>query len=279
MLLALVWSAGQPKIEHLPEKIDFKQERWMDFVPSKTEHLIFLNYTAVLEQSEDLLPSKPLINIVGANVSILPREMQYISTLTLPNAGRDSTIIQLMKPLSQAMDDLSAAVSPSTPQERYSGVSIYKVINRIDARTPQLIGGYMVFISEHAIFAIGGSDALAWLKTVIDTDDARGDRLFDGRDIRYARHLSGNARMGFSMTLFQSVVPEAKITLRSLDLVGGQLMIKAVLSFPSTDVAVAQAEAVRRAYPSWFSYRILDNFMVVSRSSGMEGLAQELGVL
>jgi len=278
MVLALA-PFDQTATERVPGDAEFKKRPWMDLVPAEVEHLAFLNYTAVKQVSSDYLPKGIVLFLVGQDVSVGPEDVVYLGTLTLPNAGKDSTIGEVIKPTPEAFTKISDKLRLLEPVGVYANERIYRVIDKVELARPQLVPGYLALISGHVVFTAGDEAALRWLKLILDTANSGRDSLFSNVNLRAATTLAGDADTGFSLIRFPGVISQAETTVYGLSTSSNNILLKVVHSFKDNVVARSRIDDVKRAYPGWDSYRVADNFVVASRVQAVDALPGLLNMI
>jgi hypothetical protein len=229
--------------------------------------------------SRDYLPKGIVLSLVAEEISVGPEDVVYLGTLTLPNEGRDSTISEIIKPTEEAYTIISDKLGQTRAKEEYRGTKIYRVIDRVELATTQLVPGYLALTSGHVVFTAGDDEALRWLRSLLDTANNRRSLLFSDETFRTVAYLAGNPTTGFSLIQFPGVVSNAETTTYGLAASSHNVVMTAVHSFRDDTVARSQVNDVKRAYPGWDSYRVIENFVVASKVQGVEALPGLLNMI
>jgi len=280
-MIGASYFSSLPKVEHLPDKIQFSTQAWMAYVPPETYYVGYVNYEDAIDASGNstLFGTAPLLKLAQLPFDLYAHDIVYEVDIELPTPEYNGTVTLLMVSIDQ-LNALTARLSNSTriPSQNYHGFEVYSVlIGKPGYQESKL--GHLAIFNGYVLFS---DDRLAGrrnVERVIEQAPRNTPNLFDDDAVRrsiYASGVGDQPYIGLYVGMFASQLSNTKMIVKSVIRQGNGISVTRAILFSNTDAALGQFGEAHRIYHDASSYRVLDSWLVITFQYGMSKLRGEL---
>ncbi len=266
-----------PSVEQLPTSARFLRQGWMSYVPANADFISVVNLARVLDAYPYLsgVLNGTVLDLVRQRILISARNISLLATASVPSSPDQSATINIILPTQQTYSILQSIINKTSPAPTVrNNHLIYQVVNRLTTGTQQLKVGYLTLDNGSIIYS---EDGIKWVENSLDLADTGSPDLFDDVGLRTSFVVSNSpGALGLFVAKFATNVMASKSTVKTISGSGGMLTVRTVLMFDNVDVALANYDAVKRAYPGAESYRVLQSFVLLVKSAPASSLPSEL---
>ncbi|MGA8857529.1 MAG: hypothetical protein WB643_10235 [Candidatus Bathyarchaeia archaeon] len=289
LLLAIIvassYYSSLPKVEHIPDNFQINTADWMKFVPQNAQYVSFVNYQAALTTSGNvfLFGSQAIFQFYQLNVNVPPQSITFDLDVQLPQAGSNSAAVTVSV-IGLRNDTLSFLINElaktNTTGSQYDGYPAYNllVVSSVAAQQ-KLISAYVAIVSGALVLSIDPNSAKYGVKTILDKYVSSTPTLFDNSDVRrgvYASGAAGTSYIALFVGTFSSQFNNTRMIVKSVIQNTNGISVTRSVLFPSSDFAMSEIGHAHNVYRNADSYRILDDWLVISYSYSIDKLRGEL---
>jgi len=289
ILLAIIvggsYYVSLPKVEHIPANFQFEPENWMEFVPQTSQYIAFVNYQEAYSISGNtfLFGTSPIFQFYQLPINIPPQSVIYDLDIQLPgpNTGSSAVTISVLTLRNDTMqvfvDEIEKANLPKT---EYDGFPVYSLLV-VDTTAPQLklLSAYTAIIGDGLVISIDQNNGKYGVQTILDQYTSEAPTLFDNNDVRrgvYASGAAAGAYIGLFVGTFSSQFNNTRMIVKSVIPNGDGISVTRSVLFPSSDFAMSEFGHAHNVYRNADSYRVLDQWLVISYNYTFDQLRGEL---
>jgi len=281
VIVGASYVSSLPKVEHLPDTIQFYAQPWMAYVPAETYYVGYVSYEDAIDASGNstLFGTGPLLELAQLLFDFYPHDVVYEVDIELPTPDYSGTVTLLRVSLDQ-LNGLAVRLSNSTkiPSRNYHGFEIYSLLmSKPGYQKPQL--GYLTIFNGYVLFSDDQSTGKQNVERIIDQAPENTPDLFDNEAVRRSVYASGvrdQPYIGLYVGMFPSQLNNTKMIVKSVIQQGNRIAVTRAVLFPNTDSALGQFGEAHRIYRDASSYRILDSWLVIAYQYSMGKLRGEL---
>jgi len=287
-LIAIIigWSyyASLPKIEHIPSNFQFPYASWMTFIPQTAEYVAFVDYQQAYSTSKNtfLFGTSPLFQFYQLPVSIPPQSVIYDIDIQIPQPVSTGavtvSVINLRNDTLQIFK--SELAKANLPKTEYDGYSVYNLLT-VDQTSSalKLINAFTAIIDNGVILSIDQTNGKYGVETILDQYTSQAPTLFDNPDVRRGVYASGATTgpfIGLFVGTFSSQFNNTRMIVKSVIQNSNGISVTRSVLFPSSDLAMSEFGHAHNVYRDANSYRILDQWLVISYDYSIDKLRGEI---
>lgn len=287
LVIIVAWSfySSLPKVEHIPDDFQFTTADWMKFVPQNAQYVSFVNYQAALTISGNFLlfGSQAIFRFYQLNVNVPPQSITFDLDVQVPQAASNSAAVtvSVIGLLNGTLSILTSAIArANTTGSQYDGYPTYNllVVSGVAAQQ-KLITAYVAIVPGDLVLSIDPNSAKYGVETILDKYISSTPSLFDNSDVRrgvYASGAGGTPYIALFVGTFSSQFNNTRMIVKSVIQSASGISVTRSVLFPSSDFAMSEMGHAHNVYRSADSYRILDDWLVVSYDYSVDKLRGEL---
>ena len=261
-----------PKVEHIPSNLQFEFANWMTFVPQTAQYVAFVDYQQAYSTSGNtfLFGTSPLIQFYQLPVSIPPQSVIYDLDIQLTQpVGTGAVTVSVVKLRNDTLNIiLNELAKTNLPKTEYDGYSVYNLLAVDQTSSPQkLISIYTAIIGGGLILSLDQNYGKYGVETILDQYTSQAPTLFDNSDVRRGVYASGAASgsyIGLFVGTFSSQFNNTRMIIKSVIPNGNGITVTRSVLFSSSDSAMSEFGHAHNVYRDADSYRILDQWLVIS---------------
>ncbi|MGD0422752.1 MAG: hypothetical protein ABSA92_04775 [Candidatus Bathyarchaeia archaeon] len=273
-----------PKVEHIPSNLQFELANWMTFVPQTAQYVAFVDYQQAYSTSGNtfLFGTSPLIRYYQLPVTIPPQSVIYDLDIQVPQqVGTGAVTVSVVKLRNDTLHIILYALAKTNlPKTEYDGYPVYNLLAVDETSSPQkLISTYTAIIGDGLILSIDQNYGKYAVETILDQYTSQAPTLFDNSDVRRGVYASGAASgpyIGLFVGTFSSQFNNTRMIIKSVIPNGNGITVTRSVLFPSSDVAMSEFGHAHNVYRDADSYRILDQWLVISYNYTIDKLRGEI---
>ena len=289
ILLAIVvggsYYVSLPKVEHIPSNFQFELENWMAFVPQTSQYVAFVNYQEAYSVSENtfLFGTSPIFQFYQLPINIPPQSVIYDLDIQLPRPDTSSSsltvsVLTLRNDTFQVLVDEIGKIN--LPKTEYDGYPVYNLlIVDTTSSQPKLISAYTAIIGDGLVISIDQNYGKYGVETILDQYTSEAPTFFDNSDVRRCVYASGAAAapyIGLFVGTFSSQFNNTRMIVKSVIPNGNGISVTRSVLFPSSDFAMSEFGHAHNVYRNADSYRVLDQWLVISYNYTIDKLRGEI---
>jgi len=162
----------------------------------------------------------------------------------------------------------------------YDGYPMYSLL-LVDTTSsqPKLITAYTAIIRDGLVISIDQNYGKYGVETILDQYTSGAPTLFDNSDVRRGIYTSGATAgpyIGLFVGTFSSQFNNTRMIVKSVIPNGNGISVTRSVLFPSSDVAMSEFGHAHNVYRNADSYRVLDQWLVISYNYPIDELRGEI---
>lgn len=289
ILLAIIvggsYYASLPKVEHIPPNFQFQLTSWMAFVPQTSQYVAFIDYQEAYSASGNtfLFGIAPLFRFSQLPIDIPPQSVVYDLDIQLPrpDATSGAVTVSIVKLRNDTLSVFVNEISKTNLRKtEYDGYPAYSLLI-VDTSSSQqkLINAYTAVIGDGLVISLDQSYGKYGVETILDQYTSHAPTLFDNSDVRrgvYASGAVGGPYIGLFVGTFSSQFNNTRMIVKSVIPNGNGISVTRSVLFPSSDFAMSEFGHAHNVYRNADSYRVLDQWLVISYNYTIDKLRGEL---
>jgi hypothetical protein len=289
ILLAIIvggsYYASLPKVEHIPPNFQFQPTTWMAFVPQASQYVAFINYQEAYSASGNtfLFGNAPIFQFYQLPIKVPPQSVIYDLDIQLPrpDATSGAVTVSVVNLRNETLSVLvNEIVKTNLPKTEYDGYPVYTLLI-VDTTSSQqkLINAYTAVIEDGLVISIDQSYGKYGVETILDQYTSKAPTLFDNSDVRRGVYASGAATgpyIGLFVGTFSSQFNNTRMIVKSVIPNGNGISVTRSVLFPSSDFAMSEFGHAHNVYRNADSYRVLDEWLVISYNYTIDKLRGEI---
>jgi len=288
VLLAVViggsYYASLPKVENIPSNFQFQFVTWMTFVPQIAQYVAFVDYQQAYSTSENmfLLGTSPVFQFYQLPISIPPQSIIYDLDIQIPQPVSTGTVsVSVIKLRNDTFQIFQSELAKTNlPKSKYDGYSVYSLLT-VDSTssTLKLISTYTAVIEDGLILSIDPTNGKYGVETILDQYTSHAPTLFDNSDVRRGVYASGAATgpyIGLFVGTFSSQFNNTRMIVKSIIPNSNGISVTRSVLFPSSDLSLSELGHAHNVYRNADSYRVLDQWLVISYNYSVDKLRGEI---
>lgn len=287
-LLAVIVGASYynslPKIEHIPDKFQFQSKAWMTFVPQTAQYVAFVDYQQAYSTSGDtfLFGTAPFFQFYQLPLNIPTQSVIYDLDIQVPQTGVSSTavtisVVKLRNATLQIL--LNELGKANLPKVYHDGYPIYNLLIINAASQQKLISAYTAIVEGGLIISLDQNYGKVGVETILDQYTSNAPSLFENSDVRrgvYASAAAEGSYIGLFVGTFSSQFNNTRMIVKAILPNGNGISVIRSVLFPSSDFAMGEFGHAHNVYRDADSYKILDQWLVISYNYAFDKLRGEL---
>ncbi len=256
-------------VSQLPSSIPEYSPVWAKYVPATAIQFGFENYTAIRAYNASYPTQyKVLLNIIDVGAILPSTSINSVLSVTFDRPNESVAFAFVNQ---DAWKNFTTAFAKSgVPPTMVGNNSIYYVRN---AEQGQFQYGWIGLIPEDRgiAFAIGNADAKSALTLCLQVTPE--DSLLSRLSVRQMLYIvNGTQHLAVGLQGFPGVIPQAYNTLVAVDDTGANVVIRRVLAFQNSTVALAEYNTVRASYLSSVQFTVYDSYVKAVEYQAQKGL-------
>jgi hypothetical protein len=288
-ILALIVGASYytalPKLEHIPDKFQFPSESWMNFVPQTAQYVAFVDYHEAYAVSGNplLFGTQAILQFYELHLDITMQNVLYDLDIQLPQSHFSSvavtcSVIKIRNDTSRIL--IEALSEANITKADYDGYPLYRFFLTNPALDQKLISTHMAIVDgSMLVFSMDQSFGRYAVETILDQYSSKMPSLFDRSEVRrgiYAAGASDQLFIGLFVGTFGTQFNNTRMIVKSVIPGSHDIRVTRSVLFANSDLAMNQLGEAHRVYRDANSYRILDQWLVVTYNYTMDKLRGEL---
>jgi hypothetical protein len=286
-LLAVIVGASYynslPKVEHIPDKFQFESEDWMTFVPQTAQYVAFVDYQQAYSASGNtfLFGTAPFFQFYQVPLNIPIQSVIYDLDIQVPQTGVSSAVT--VSVINLRNDTLHILLNEfrkaNLSKVYYDGYPIYNLLIINAASQQKLISAYTAVIEGGLVLSLDQSYGKVGVETILDQYTSNAPSLFENSDVRrglYASAAAEGSYIGLFVGTFSSQFNNTRMIVKSVLPNGNGISVIRSVLFPNSDSAMGEFDHAHDVYRDADSYKILDQWLVISYNYAFDKLRGEL---
>ena len=273
-----------PKVEHIPDKFQFQAASWMTFVPQTAQYVAYVDYQQAYSASGNatIFGRSPIFQFYQLQLEIPPQSILYDLDVQLPEPSSNSAVtVSVIKLRNDTMRILISAIAKTNlAKSEYDGYPVYTILMINVASSQQKLINAIVAVAEGLlILSIDPNLGRAGVETILDQYTTNGPSLFDNYDVRrgiYASGATDKTYIGLFVGTFSSQFNNTRMIVKSVIAEGNGISVTRSVLFPTSDFAMDEFDHAHNVYRDAESYRVLDQWLVISYNYNYDKLRGEL---
>jgi hypothetical protein len=284
IIIGASYYSSLPKVEHIPDKFNFQAASWMAFVPQTAQYVSYIDYQQAYSASgnSSMFGTVPIFQFYQLHLEIPPQSMLYDLDVQLPQSNSNSVVtVSVVKLRNDTLRILLSAIAKTDlAKSEYDGYPVYNIL-MISAVSSQqnLISAYMAVTNSCLILSIDPNLGKSGVETMLDQYTTTAPTLFDNYDVRRGVYASGATEepyIGLFVGTFSSQFNNTRMIVKSVIAQGTGISVTRSVLFPTSDFAMSEFDHAHNVYRDADSYRVLDQWLVISYDYGFDKLRGEL---
>jgi len=285
VLLGTSYYASLPKIEHLSNTIQFQSESWMDFVPRTAQYVGFVNYQEAYRVAENSMPfgTQAILQFYQLRLDITTQSIVFDLDIQLPSSVFNSAAVT--GSVIKLHDDASSILMGSLNRANltsisYDGFLIYRCLVLNPSAQQKLIDAYATLVTGSTL-VVSTDERLGRyaVETILDQYSSKLPNFFDKPDVRrgvLAAGVVGHQYVALFVGAFASQISNSRMIIKSVIPMTQAISVIRSVEFDSAEVAMNQLAQARLIYRDAASYKILDQWVVISYNYSQDSLRGQL---
>lgn len=273
-----------PKVEHIPTNFQFGSASWMAFVPQTAQYVAYVDYQEAYSISGNtlLFGTLPLFQFYQLPVNIPPQSVIYDLDIQVPQpVGSGAVTVSVVKLRNDTLDiTLNELAKTNLPRTNYDGYSVYDLLAVDETSSPQkLISIYTAIVGDELIVSIDPNYGKYGVETILDQYTSQAPTLFDNSNVRRGVYASGAASgpyIGLFVGTFSSQFNNTRMIIKSIIPDSNGITVTRSVLFSSSDLAMSEFGHAHNVYRNANSYRVLDQWLVISYNYATDKLRGEI---
>ena len=281
VLIAASYTASLPRVEHIPQDYKFTPQPWMRYVAADMNYVSYVDYQRSVSVSGNatLFGTKPFIEIRQFDVDLGPDEIVFEVAIQSRDSdgGRTITLLKLQDQTLAKLEAGNVNDNRTVISTHGSHTLLGVLMRKLGEQTSSL--GYFTISSGYLLISTNGAIGRYDLERALDQYDLNAPSLFDNPLVKraiYASGISVQPYIGLFVGMFPTQLDQTTMVVKSIVQYGTGILVTRSMRLPSTDQAVAEYGQAHQAYRDATTYRILDEYLVVSYAYSTNKLAFEL---
>jgi len=273
-----------PKVEHIPSNFQFQPANWMRFVPQTAQYVAFVDYQQAYSTSGNtfLFGTSPVFQFYQLPVSIPPQSVLYDIDIQIPQpVSTGAVTVSVIRLRNDTLHIIQSELAKANlPKAEYDGYSAYNLLT-VDktASTPKIISVYTALIEDGLILSIDQNYGKYGVETILDQYTSQAPTLFDNSDVRRGVYASGAAAgpyIGLFVGTFSSQFNNTRMIVKSVIPNANGISVTRSVLFSSSDSAMSEFGHAHNIYRNADSYRVIDQWLVISYNYSIDKLRGEI---
>jgi hypothetical protein len=272
LIIGLAFYQTLPTVEHIPNNFTFNLQEWMQYVPSDTEYVGYINYRLAYSVSgnSSLFGESPVIEFPQLGFEIIPVDVIYEVAIQLPEPqySGSAILLQLSTSKQTVLSDELASINSAKipPPLMYDSYALYRLLIREigdNITTP----GYVALINHYILLSNDKTSDLRNVQAILDQLSANRQSLFDDENVRrsvYATDVTDQSYVALFVGRFPTQLNDTEMATKAIIGIGDSIQVSRAFLFPSPDIALARWSEAHKVYQNAANYRILDSWLVVT---------------
>jgi len=283
LLIAGSYFGSLPKVEHIPDNFQFNRQTWMEWVPSRTQYVAYVSYEQAYAVSSNpqLFGSQPILQLYQLNFALNPESVLYEVDIQLPPSVQNlaSVTVSVIKIRGDVLSVLSAEVAKAkVAKSQYDGYTIANllIVNPTDQK---LLTGYLSIAGESVVVSSDPGSGKVGVEAILDQYTSKAPSLFDAVSVRrgvYSSGVTDQPYVGLFVGAFPSQLNNTRMIVKSVLQDSNGVLVTRSLAFSGQDQALGQYGEAQRVYRNADTYRMLDEWLVISYHYSIDKLRGEL---
>lgn len=287
VLLAIIIGASYygslPRVEHIPDSFQFQAAAWMAFVPKSAQYVSYVDYQKALTVScnPDFFGTQALLRFYQLRFDISTDSILYDVDIELPPSPSNvaSVTISVIKLRDDTLTAFSNLLAEANlPKTKYDGFTFASLLienaaeQKLTTASVAIAGGYLVVSTDEKAGKFG-------VNAILDQYSSNAPSLFDDSNVRrgvYSVNAADQPYVALFVGNFQTEFSNTRMIVKSIMQDGDGILVTRSLLFPSSDDALNEFGEAHSVYRDAASYRILDQWLVVSYHYAIDKLRGEL---
>jgi len=254
------------------------------FVPQTAQYVAFVDYQEAYSISGNtfLFGTLPLFQFYQLPASIPPQSVIYDLDIQIPQpVGTGAVTVSVVKLRNDTLDIiLNQLAKTDLPKTNYDGYSVYNLL-AVDETVspPKLISIYTAIVGDGLIVSIDPNYGKYGVETILDQYTSQAPTLFDNSDVRRGVYTSGAASgpyIGLFVGTFSSQFNNTRMIIKSIIPNANGITVTRSVLFSSSDLAMSEFGHAHNVYRDANSYRVLDQWLVISYDYANDKLRGEI---
>ena len=284
MIIGGSYYASLPKVEHIPPNFQFQSATWMSFVPQTAQYVAFVDYQQAYSSTENtlLFGTSPVFRFYQLPVSIPPQSVIYDIDIQIPQpVGTGAVTVSVILLRTDTFHILQNELGKaSVAKTEYDGYPVYSLLT-VDqtSSTLKLISTYTAIINNGLILSIDQTNGKYGVETILDQYTSRAPNFFDNSDVRrgvYASGATAGSYIGLFVGTFSSQFNNTRMIVKSVIPNTNGISVTRSVLFSSPDLAMSEFGHAHNVYRDANSYRVLDEWLVISYNYSIDKLRGEI---
>ena len=273
-----------PRVEHIPSNFQFQSAAWMSFVPQTAQYVAFVDYQQAYSATENTLffGASPVFQFYQLPVSIPPQSVIYDIDIQIPQpVSTGAVTVSVIRLRNDTLHIFQSELARANlPKREYDGYSVFSLLT-VDhtSSTLKLISTYTALIGDGLILSIDQTNGKYGVETILDQYTSQAPNLFDSSDVRRGVYASGAATgpyIGLFVGTFSSQFNNTRMIVKSIIPNSNGISVMRSVLFPSSDLAMSEFGHAHNVYRNADSYRVLDQWLVISYKYSVDKLRGEI---
>ena len=256
----------------------------MTFVPQTAQYVAYVDYQEAYSASgnSSIFGMLPIFQFYQLQLEIPPQSILYDLDVQLLQSSPNSVVtVSVVKLRNDTMRILLNAIARTNlAKSEYDGYPVYTLL-MISAVSSQqkLINAYMAVAESVLILSIDPNLGRAGVETMLDQYTTTAPSLFDNYDVRrgiYASGATDTPYIGLFVGTFSSQFNNTRMIVKSVIAEGSRISVTRSVLFPTSDFAMSEFDHAHNVYRDADSYRVLDQWLVISYDYAYDKLRGEL---
>jgi hypothetical protein len=257
----------------------------MTFVPQTSQYVAFVDYQEAYSVSGNtlLFGASPIFQFYQLPINIPPQSVIYDLDIQLPgpNTGSSAVTVSVLTLRNDTLHVLEDEIEKTNvPKTEYDGYPVYSLL-AVDTTSsqPKLISACTAIIGDGLVISIDQNYGKYGVETILDQYTSDAPNLFDNSDVRRGVYASGAAAgsyIGLFVGTFSSQFNNTRMIIKSVIPNGDGISVTRSVLFSSSDFAMSEFGHAHNVYRDADSYRVLDEWLVISYNYTIDKLRGEI---
>jgi len=281
IVIGASYISSLPRVEHIPDRIDFNRKDWMKYVPNSVQSAFYLDFdgASAISGGPDFHGPEALLYFYQLGFSIFPQDVSFEVDMELPPPSFNGTVT-VMKLHDQQFSSLQRVVENEAraPGFRYQGYAVRELLIRRSGEN-QLLQSFLCLADGYAVFSYDQTAGRRNVERILDQFAFDAPSLFDNTTVRtgvYATGVTDQQYIGLQVGMFQTQLNQSRMIVKTIVQDGTGILVTRSILLPSSGVALDRFEEAHRVYRDAASYKILDSWLVVVYEYPVSRLKAEL---
>jgi hypothetical protein len=283
VIVGASYYSALPKVEHIPDSVQFQTKPWMAFVPRTAVYASYVDYSSVLTAVGDPLffGNEPILEFYQLHLNVDPVNVFFEVGIQLPASANNvqPVTISVLKLRADAFNAFVNAVAQvNLPKPEHDGYTLLGLVIN-NAAQHKLTIAHVAIVADYLVVSTNEQAGRYGVEAILDQYSSKGPSLFSDISVQRGVYAAGAADQPYVALFvgsFQTQFNNTRMTVKSILQDGGGVRVTRSILFPSSDEALSQIGKAHNVYQNANSYRILDEWLVISYNYPLEKLRGEL---